>query len=77
MGAIMTELIRILLIEEIRRVVADAVEDRAVLSVPDAAAQIERAYPNSGLTDREIAGQIMAAATDAGVAVESGQSRAA
>ena len=77
MGAIMGDLVRILLIEEVRRVVADAVEHRAILSVPEAAAQIELAYPNSGLTEREIAREIVAAATDAGVAVESGQSRAA
>jgi len=73
----MTEFNQILMLEEVRRVVADAVERRATISAPDAAARIGRTHPNSGLSEREIAGEIMIAAARAGVSVEIGQPRAA
>jgi hypothetical protein len=74
----MTEFIPILMLEEVRRVVADAVERRATLSAHDAAEQIGRTHPNSKLSKREIAAEIMIAAARAGVpVVDLGTPRAA
>jgi hypothetical protein len=59
--------------EEIRRIVADAVADRGILSASESATQILLAYRGSALSKRKIANRIMMAAARAGVAVEFGQ----
>jgi hypothetical protein len=58
--------------EEIRRIVADAVQEGGILSAQDAADHILRAYRGSALSKTEIADRIMLAAASAGVAVEIG-----
>ena len=77
MSAIVVELMEILIGEEIKRIVADAVEEGIALSVSDAVAQIIRAYPNSGMSAGEIADDIMSEAAQAGVTVEIGRPKAA
>ena len=72
MGSAVSSFIRRLIDEEIRRVVADAIEDGVILSAPATAATILRSYPHCGMTERLIADRIMLAAADAGVAVELG-----
>ena len=58
--------------EEIRRVVAEAIMDHAVVFSSDAARAITRNYPNSGFTEQEIADEIAVTAVRAGVAVKIG-----
>ena len=72
MGSTISSFIRRLIDEEIRRVVADAIEDGVILSAPATAAAVLRTYPHCGMTERLIADRIMLAAADAGVAVELG-----
>jgi hypothetical protein len=59
-----------LIVEEIRRVVADAIERKECLAVGRRASLIQRAYPNSGLSSDEICNEILAAAISARVPVE-------
>lgn len=68
MGSAISTFDRTLVEEEIKRIVADASADSALLSAPAAAAQIARTHPNSGLTDRAIADRLMMAAAEAGIA---------
>ena len=70
-----TTFIRNLVSEEVRRIVADAVEDDVLLSAPETAAEVLRIYPNCGLAEEAIADEVMMAAAKAGVAVEIGNSR--
>jgi len=72
MGSAVSSFIRILIDEDVRRVVAEALEDGGMLSAPAVAAAILRTYPHCGMTERLIADRIMLAAADAGVAVELG-----
>ena len=58
--------------EEVRRIVADAVKDGGFISAQSSAAEVLRVYAGCGLTEREIADEIMIAAAKAGVAVEIG-----
>jgi hypothetical protein len=64
------DLVKILIAEEIRRIVAEAIRDGGCLSITPHAAQVLRAYPDSGLTEREVGDEILIAAARAGVAVE-------
>jgi hypothetical protein len=75
MGSAVSSVIRRLIDEELRRVVADAIEDGVILSAPATAATILRSYPHCGMTERLIADRIMLAAADAGVAVELGAAK--
>jgi len=56
--------------EEIRRIVADAVADGMCISLSASAARIFRTYPNCGMDEREIVGEIVSAASAAGVAID-------
>ena len=62
-----------LVTEEIRRVVADAIESGSILSAAVVAAQVSRTYLNCSLTEEEIADQVMMTAAKAGIAVEFGK----
>jgi hypothetical protein len=44
--------------EEIRRIVAEAIRDGGCLSITPHATQVLRAYPKSGLTEREVGDDI-------------------
>ena len=59
--------------EEIKRIVASAKGGAGCISVSESAAWVSRVYPNCGLTERELADQIILAAAKAGVAVEIGK----
>jgi len=61
-----------LITEEIRRLIADAINDGGIISAPKSAALICHAYNGSGLSQAEIANKLMMAASSAGVAVEFG-----
>jgi hypothetical protein len=58
--------------EEIRRVVAEAIKDQAMVFCSDVARAITRDYPNSGFTEQELADEIAITAARAGVAVKIG-----
>ena len=58
--------------DEIKRIVAARSKDGSVLSAAAAAAEIANASPGCGLSESEIADQLMMAAASAGVAVEIG-----
>ena len=62
--------VRGLVSEEIRRLVAESIEDQGCLPAGRCAALIARAYPNCGLTPAEIADQIIEAAVHARITVE-------
>ena len=70
------KLVQGLVLEEIRRLVAESIEERSCLSSGRSALRIARAYPNCGMTPAEIAEEILRAAIPAGVAVELGGSSA-
>ena len=72
MGSVVSVFIQTLVDEEVRRIVAEAIAKRGALKASAAAAQIAHVYPNSGLTEREIADRLARAAAAAGVAVETG-----
>lgn len=59
--------------EEIRRLVSDAIKDGGMISTSRCAAQIDRAYGRCGLSEADIANQVIMAAASAGVAVEIGK----
>ena len=59
--------------EEIRRMVADAVQGGGMISSQQCAEQILRAYNGCNLSEADIANRLMMAAASAGVAVEIGQ----
>ena len=63
-------LVQGLVLEEIRRVVADFIPSRSCLNSGRHAAEIARAYPNSGMTAEDIAEEIITAAAHAMVPVE-------
>jgi hypothetical protein len=72
MGSVVSDFIETLVQEEVRRIVADAIQGREILSAYEHAKQVLRTYPNCGLTERYIADHIIMAAAKAGVAVEIG-----
>jgi len=63
-------LIRMLITEEIRRLVAAAIEEGGCLPTAWAAALVARAYPGSGMSADDIAGEIVTSAVRARVPVE-------
>ena len=63
-------LVRSLVSEEIRRLVADFTEHRGCLQAGRYAAQIARAYPSSGMSSDQIADDIIEAAVRARIVVE-------
>ena len=75
MGQAFSAFIQTLLNEEIRRAVAEAIETGSTISSVAVAEQVNRTYPNCGLTENEIADQVMIAAAKSGVAVEIGGER--
>lgn len=72
MGQAVSPFIQGLVTEEIRRMVAGAIEDGSTVSSASVAAQVIGTYPNCGLTEAQIADEVMIAAARAGVAVEIG-----
>jgi hypothetical protein len=73
-GAHNVLLVRTLVFEEIRRIVAEAVEDGTCVPASSAARQIVTAYPNCGWAERDVVNEIIMTAARAGVAVEFGPS---
>ena len=68
--------VQTLVSEEIERIVAEAsVEGRLLLRAGDHAARLANAYPNSGMTTRELINGIIAVASKAGLAVDMGPPR--
>lgn len=65
-----SQLVRSLVVEEIRRIVADAITDRRIVKTDRHVSDLLRAYPNCGLTIDEVVTEIGAAAACAGVPVE-------
>ena len=64
-------LVRILVSEEIERIVAEASHERRVLlRAGEHAFRLAKAYPNSGLTGRQLVDGIIKVAAAAGVPVE-------
>jgi hypothetical protein len=59
-----------LVTEEIRRSIAEAIEDQECVQSGPLARSIARAYPNCGLSADEISAEIARAASKAGLAVE-------
>lgn len=64
------ELLDILIREEIEHVVDNAARGIGFLRAGEHAYRIAKAYPNCGLTGRELVDRIATAASKAGVAVE-------
>jgi hypothetical protein len=64
------KLVQGLVLEEIRRLVAETIEDSGCLDSGRSALRIARAYPNCGMTPAQIAEEILRAAIPAGIAVE-------
>jgi hypothetical protein len=73
MGEALSSVIQVLVTEEIRRTVAEAIETGSTISCSAIAAQVSRTYPNNGMTEPQVADEVMIAASKAGVAVEFGQ----
>ncbi len=65
-----TTLVRRLVSEEIRRMVADYIRAQGCLRSGQHATRIANAFPNSGLTPDQIAEEVLAAAVSSQVAVE-------
>ncbi|HEX2146409.1 MAG TPA: hypothetical protein VHG11_02000 [Pseudorhizobium sp.] len=63
-------LVHTLISEEVRRLVAESIEDGGCLPTARCAARIARAYPNAGLSPAEIADRIIEAAVHARISVE-------
>ena len=74
-GRAASDFIQILLMDEIRRVVAEAIETGSIVSAAAVAEQLKRTYVNCGLSENEIADQVMIAAAKSGLAVEIGGER--
>lgn len=74
MGSGVSTFIRVLVIEEMRRRVANTANGGEALSVPASAAEIAQAFPRADLTEDQIASQLLAEAARAGVAVDLGRS---
>ena len=72
MGTAKPRFVEDLIAEEIRRMIADAVEDGGIISTAECVKQILTAHPQPGLSRRQIADEVMMAAAAAGIAVEIG-----
>jgi hypothetical protein len=64
------ELLDILIREEIQRIVSDAARGTGFLRAGEHAYRIAKAYPNCGLTGRDLVNRIAMTAAKSGVAVE-------
>jgi hypothetical protein len=64
--------IDMLVFEELRRMVAEAIENRTSLSASVCAAEIVQKYPRCGLDAADLANEVMTAAARAGVPLETG-----
>lgn len=62
-----------LVMDEVVRVVSEAAADGGVISAHEAAAMILQTYPGCGISEAELADNVMMAAAGAGVVVEIGQ----
>ena len=67
------DLLNILIEEEIARIVAEAAMGRGFLRAGEHAYRLSRQYPNCGMSGGELFTKIIAAATKAGVMVETNQ----
>jgi hypothetical protein len=67
--------IQSLVLNAVRRYVAESIRSGSYLSASDCAAEILRTYPNCGIPEDELADEILIAAAKAGVAVEIGRVR--
>ena len=65
-----SQIVQSLLVEEIRRIVADAITERRIVKTGRHAPDLLRAYPNCGLDSDQVVNEIGAAAACAGVPVE-------
>jgi hypothetical protein len=65
-----SEIIEMLVTEEIDRIIAEALDTAIALSVPAEAERIVKTYSNVGLSEKNIARQIIMAAIAAGAGVE-------
>ena len=65
-----SELVRILLAEEIDRIVADAASSAEMVDVGRCVERLGNAFPNSGMSEDEITNRLAMAAVSAGLAVE-------
>ena len=72
MGAAVSDFIETLVHEEVRRIVADAIQGKEILSAYEHAKGVLRTYPNCGMSERDVADHIIMAAAKAGVAMEIG-----
>jgi hypothetical protein len=70
MTKIQTELLRILVGEEIDRIVAQAARGSGFVRAGAHAYALAKQFPNCGLSGTELVNEIVAAASKAGVAVE-------
>lgn len=70
MGVAKTAFIQQQVSEEIRRIVAEAVSSGGTISTADCVTQIMAIYPNCGVSKRQLANEVMMAASAAGIAVE-------
>ena len=71
------DLVQVLVAEEIRRSVADAIRQREIVNAAAIAAKIMKVYPRCGLIERELVNEVAMAAVKASLAVEIDHSRAA
>jgi len=72
-----SRIIASLISDEIRRVIADGIEDGSIIPANRTAAEIMRAYPTCGLSESDIVNEIALAAARAGVPVEFGMRKVA
>ena len=61
-----------LITDEIRRLVAEAIQEGGTLSVAECVEAVTKVYPKTGLSKRYIADEVIMAAAKAGVAIEIG-----
>ena len=64
-----------LITDEIRRLVAEAIQDGGALSVAECVEAVTKVYPKTGLSRRYIADEVIMAGAKAGVAIEIGRVR--
>ena len=64
--------IQALVLNAVRRYIAEAIRSGYCLSASECAAEIIRTYPNCDMPERELVNEIIVAAAKAGVAVQIG-----
>jgi hypothetical protein len=67
------QLIKILMTEEIERIVSQAARGSGFIRAGELAYRLLKQFPNAGMTGEEVVNEIVAAAANAGVAVEISQ----